>query len=67
MVAARTMIDDSVTVVRASALQRDGLAAFLAIAFVVALVRGIAGSQSRGGRVTVGVIFGALLVLLVIG
>jgi hypothetical protein len=45
--------------------QRDGLFAFLAVAFALALFRGLAGAHTTGGRIAVSVVMGGLLVLVV--
>jgi hypothetical protein len=50
-----------VTVVGRSRLQRDGLFGFLTLAIAAALVRGLVGATTTSSRVSVGVIFGAVL------
>src|SRR3954467_9565613 len=51
---------DGPLVVRESAVQRDGLFAFLLVAFTAAVVRGAIGATTTTGRVVVLVIFGGL-------
>jgi hypothetical protein len=41
--------------------------AFIGVACAVALLRGVTGPQSAGGRAAVGVLFGAILVLIIVG
>jgi len=41
--------------------------AFLVVAFAAALFRGVTGAQTSAGRVAVVVVFGALLVVLIVG
>jgi len=54
-----------VLVVGGSLGQREGLFGFLTVAFALALFRGLAGAQTSGGRIAVGVFAGGLLVLVV--
>ena len=49
---------DGSLIVRESALQRDGLFAFLVLAFAVALARGATGASTTTGRMVVLVVFG---------
>jgi hypothetical protein len=53
-----------VTVVRPSRLQRDGLFGVLVAAFVLVLVRGLAGAQTTGGAVAVAVFAGGVTAIL---
>jgi hypothetical protein len=55
------------TIVRPSRLQRDGLFGVLAAVFVLAMVRGITGAGTGGGRIAVIVFAGAVIALLLWG
>ncbi len=55
------------TIVRPSKLQREGLFGGLIAVFVLALVRGINGAGTSGGRIAVIVFTGAVIALLLWG
>jgi hypothetical protein len=56
---------DGTTIVAESRLQVSTLFGFLTLVAAAALIRGVIGAQTTGGRVAVIVIFGALLVLFI--
>lgn len=47
-------------VVKESSLKREGLYGVLTLAFLAALIRGVTGAMTTGGRITAGILFGAL-------
>jgi hypothetical protein len=59
--------DSRATVVKESRSQIGFLSGFLALACAVAAIRGVAGASTGAGRVAVGVVFGALVVVFVAG
>lgn len=59
--------DGDATVLVERRLQASIVLAFIVVACAVALLRGVAGAQSTGGRTAAAVLFGAILILLIVG
>jgi hypothetical protein len=55
------------TLLRESAVRRDGLFGGLLVVFALALVRGVIGASTTSGRIAVVVIFGALVLAIFFG
>ena len=51
--------------VKESSLKREGLYGILTLAFLAALIRGVTGAMTTGGRIAAGILFGALAAVVV--